>query len=87
MGIEWQDGVGVDQKFGFDTDGGCFILSILCIHVRFTFCFQQRMRKVAADGGANMDEQDRQDGNYLVLERDLFSTRCVAQDSPTIVDR
>ena len=34
-----------------------------------------------------MDEQDRQDGNYLVLVRDLSSTRRVAQDSPTIVDR
>jgi hypothetical protein len=34
-----------------------------------------------------MDEQDRQDGNYLVLGRDLSSTRRVAQNSPTIVDR
>jgi len=35
----------------------------------------------------NMDEQDRQDGNYLVFVRDLPSTRRVAQSSPTIVDR
>ena len=34
-----------------------------------------------------MDEQDRQDGNDLVLVRDLSSTRRVAQNSPTIVDR
>jgi hypothetical protein len=34
-----------------------------------------------------MDEQDRQDGNYLVLLRDLSPTRRVAQNSPTIVDR
>ena len=33
-----------------------------------------------------MDEQDRQDGNDLVLGRDLSSTRRVAQKSPTIVD-
>jgi hypothetical protein len=33
-----------------------------------------------------MDEQDRQDGNYLVLVRDLSSTNRVAQNSPTIVD-
>jgi len=33
-----------------------------------------------------MDEQDRQDGNYLVLVSDLSSTRKVAQNSPTIVD-
>jgi hypothetical protein len=32
-----------------------------------------------------MDEQDRQDGNDLVLVRDLSSTRRVAQNSPTIV--
>ena len=34
-----------------------------------------------------MDEQDRQDGNYLVLVRDLSSTKRVAQNLPTIVDR
>jgi hypothetical protein len=34
-----------------------------------------------------MDEQDRQDGNYLVLLRDLSSTRRFALNSPTIVDR
>jgi len=33
----------------------------------------------------NMDEQDRQDGNYLVLVRDLLLTRRVAQNSPAIV--
>jgi len=33
-----------------------------------------------------MDEQDRQDGSYLVLGRDLSSTRRVAQNLPTIVD-
>jgi len=33
-----------------------------------------------------MDEQDRQDGNYLVLVWDLFSTRRVTQNSPTNVD-
>jgi len=33
-----------------------------------------------------MDEQDRQDGNYLFLVRDLTSTRRVAQNSPTVVD-
>jgi hypothetical protein len=41
-------------------------------------------RKRNGGGKTNMDEQDR---NYLVLERDLSSTRSVAQDSPTIVDR
>ena len=34
-----------------------------------------------------MDEQDRQDRNYLVLVRDLSSTRSVALNSPTIIDR
>jgi len=34
-----------------------------------------------------MDEQDRQDGNYLVPGKDLSSTRRVAQNSTTIVDR
>ena len=34
-----------------------------------------------------MDEQDRQDGNYLVLVRDLSSNKIFAQNSPTIVDR
>jgi hypothetical protein len=34
-----------------------------------------------------MDEQDRQDGNYLVLVRDLSSTKRFAQNSPTIADR
>jgi len=33
-----------------------------------------------------MDEQDRQDGNHLVLGRDLSSIRRLAQNSPTIVD-
>ena len=33
-----------------------------------------------------MDEQDRQDGNYLVLVRDLSSTRRLEQNSQTIVD-
>jgi hypothetical protein len=33
-----------------------------------------------------MDEQDRQDGNYLVLVKNLSSTRRVAQNSQTIVD-
>jgi len=33
-----------------------------------------------------MDEQDRQDGNYLVLVRDLSSTKRFAQNSPPIVD-
>jgi hypothetical protein len=36
--------------------------------------------------GTHMDEQDRQDGNYLVLGRDLSSTRRVAQNSLTIAD-
>jgi len=34
-----------------------------------------------------MDEQDRQDGNYLVLVRDLSSNKIFAQNSPMIVDR
>jgi hypothetical protein len=33
-----------------------------------------------------MDEQDRQDGNYLVLVWGLSSTRRVALNSPTIID-
>jgi hypothetical protein len=33
-----------------------------------------------------MDEQDRQDGNHLVLGRDLSSIRRLTQNSPTIVD-
>jgi hypothetical protein len=32
------------------------------------------------------DRQDRQDGNYLVLGRDLSSTKRLAQNSPTIVN-
>ena len=35
-------------------------------------------RKGYGGGKTNMDEQDRQDGNYLVLGRDLSSTRRVA---------
>ena len=34
-----------------------------------------------------MDEQDSQDGNYLVLVRDLSSTKRFAQNSQTIIDR
>jgi hypothetical protein len=45
------------------------------------------MTDLALGRGTNMDEQDRQDGNYLVLVRDLSSTRGVAQNLPTIVDR
>jgi hypothetical protein len=33
-----------------------------------------------------MDEQDRQNGTYLVLVRDLSSTKRVVRNSPTIVD-
>ena len=44
-------------------------------------------RKGYGGGKTNMDEQDRQDGNYLVLVREFSSTRRVTQNSPTIVDR